>query len=209
MCNDSALKGITIKNGSIVGNTSVTLSGDPATWTPSPAGFNSGISNNSSQASFINLSLSGARTDGLKAGSYATVERVHSSSNGAEGISASASIITNSTATGNGGRGIFAIRGSVSHSNSSSNGGIGIASEFGSVTNVTVFANGGNGISATLGSVTNSVAYSNGGSGIVASNGTVTSSMSYENSGDGISVFWGSVTDSAASRSLSLMTVRE
>lgn len=191
-------QGIAIRNGSIVGNTSVVKSGSPMTWTVTKAGFENGINSNSFQASYEDLSLSGARSSGLISNRSPTVNNVRSRNNGGRGISASGGSVTHSTAVDNGGIGIMVPGGAVISCKASGNGSYGIFTSFGSVNSSSAFANGDAGIVVTRGSVTGSAARSNNGIGISANYGVVTGCAAHDNDGDGIAASYGTVTGSSA-----------
>ncbi len=210
--------GITVRNGVIKGNTIVTFNDSPLTWTIAAGGFEYGIRNDSTHASFKDLSLNGARSSGLGSFAHATVDNVRSRNNGRSGILALHGTVNNSTASKNGKSGIFAPLGTVSNSTVRANGDYGISAERGSVTNSTAHSNGsvgiaalqgsvsnstanynvGDGISAVNGSVSNSTANHNVGAGIWADNGSVINSTVTGNDGNGISANYGTVTNSTA-----------
>jgi hypothetical protein len=184
------LRNIAVKDGTIVGNTTVTSTGTSPnlTFTTVEGGFSQGIDANSSpeavNCQFSHLRISGCRTYGLRAGVYGIVEQVTAKNNGHTGIVASSGSVTNSAAALNGNTGISAT--TVSNSTATSNGIFGISVLSGSVTNCTALFNGGTGISAALSSVTSSSASSNGGDGIADSSGSVTNCTSSLNGSNGI-----------------------
>ena len=191
---------VAVCNGSIEGNSTVALSGDPVTWSVSAAGFVYGIAaGNSKNSSFKDLSISGTRTAGLSSGENAKIMNVSCRNSGGTGILASNGSVTNCTASGNGGIGISAIEGSVTNCTASENGGTGISAPDASVTNSSASNNGHIGISASSGSVSNSTASSNGNVGISASQGSVSTSTTTHNGSSGISAYAGNVTDCSAS----------
>lgn len=113
---------ISIRNGAIAGNTTVTASGSPTTWSVNLAGFVSGISNACSHASFNDLIVKGTQSYGLVSfADYATVSNVHAEQNGGSGINTRSGSITNSTASLNGSDGIYCYFGSVTNSTASFN----------------------------------------------------------------------------------------
>ncbi len=212
----STVRNVSIRNGVIAGNTTVTVTGTPPsqTWTVSPAGFSVGIDGGSH---FSHLRISGCRGFGLNPAEHAVIAHVTAGQNGSHGISALSSSITNCSAVLNGDAGIQASSGSVTNCTVTQNKGAGIFAPEGTVTNcsamknglVGVFAhavantraagNGGDGIGASAGSVTNCAAKSNAGHGISASSGTVTNSLAQSNGNDGIAAASGVVAFCRAS----------
>jgi len=189
---------IAIRNGTIVGSTTVSKSGSPATWSVNPSGFNYSIYNFTGYAKFKDLMISGARKDGLYSYYSCSVENVHSTQNGENGISISSGRVTKSTTIANGGIGIFAPSGSVSSSFSSDNGGGGISTPSGNVSSSISSGNGGTGISALGGVVTSSTAKRNINDGISAGEGSVVDSHASDNGHDGIEAQNGRVSNSTA-----------
>jgi hypothetical protein len=196
-------RSVAVKNGTIAGNTTVTISGTNPNraWTIAAAGFNRGITNSATGCQFGQLRISGCRSHGLSGGAQAMVENVTAVQNGGDGISVSGqSAVTNCVAESNGSAGIAAtgsvtncaarsnavdgiFGGSIANSTSSDNGGDGIVSN-GTITNCFANLNDGDGISGTC--VVNSKALSNGGNGISAASGSVTSCVAFSNDLTGI-----------------------
>ena len=149
----SGLRNIEVKNGTIAGTTSVTVSGSPPVWSVVPGGFSNGIvgSNPSypDNCQFRQLRISGCRQDGLSGFENPMIDQVTTLQNGGTGIIATAvgnrgGVVTNSTATLNGADGI---------------------SEASSVSNCTARFNRSGGI-YHADTVINCAAKENGGSGI-------------------------------------------
>ncbi|MES2924253.1 MAG: right-handed parallel beta-helix repeat-containing protein [Verrucomicrobiota bacterium] len=197
---------LTVKNGYIVGNTTVVVSGTAPNqmWTVTPAGFEIGIADFSSASHYHNLGIRGCRTFGLLAtgGGNTVIDKVSVSTNGQYGISSEFSSISNCVATANGTIGIYAFSGGVTTTTASSNGNAGIYAFSGSITNSTATSNGHYGIFANSGSVTNSTAKTNANTGIFAEGGSVTHSTATQNGVNGIFASSGSVTNSTARSNL-------
>ena len=162
---NGGLRNIEVRNGVIAGNTTVTISGLPETWTVNPAGFRHGVGAATPAASggqFRNLRISGCRLYGLEAGQQSLVEQV--------------------TAIQNGKRGITVDRGNVTNCRAFSNGGGGIVAQSSVITNCAAEFNAEAGISAGNGSIiTNSTARRNGSDGIDGRGGVVAFCAAREN----------------------------
>jgi hypothetical protein len=184
------LSDITIKNGIIRGNTTVTTTGSAPnlTWTTNLAGFSYGIYADSSVSrnfSISHLQIQGCRNDGLRC-YYCNVADCTASSNGGSGIGCGYASVVNSNATSNTLGGISSSFSSVINSTATSNASTGITDNDGSVTNSTSSNNGAYGINVTNGTVTGSIATANHDAGIYGASGIVTNSSVLFNGGDGI-----------------------
>lgn len=180
---------ICIKNGQIIGNTTVTITGNAPnqSWTTSAAGFNSGVDMNSTPHCQISqLSVSGCRNYGIYVGDHSAIGSVTANSNGTVGIQANSGNVYHCIASSNGNVGIFATSASVMHCTSNSNAAGGIYANSGNVSQSSVSANGGTGINADSGSVNSSTARLSGTDGIHASLGSVTNSAASLNGAYGI-----------------------
>lgn len=174
----SSTRGIIVKNGSITGNTSVSISGTAPneTWNSNPAGFRFGIFDNTlGCSSYQDLSIRGCRRDGLSAvnGKGTIVDRVSTYENGENGIFCPHSSISSCTATTNGGAGFNAGDSSITNSTASFNGASGFFVHSGPITNSSANYNSGDGISADYGSIINCATRENGGSDIRCHYGVV------------------------------------
>ncbi len=140
------LANITVKNGNIMGTTTVAIAGTPPsrTWTPTPGGFVRGIDDNSVGAHFMDLSIRGCRGQGIFSSSpgQAIIERVSCVSNGAFGIFAESGCLIGCTVRGNAVGGIIAPNGSVAINN----GGDGISAVGGNIANSTSSGNANDGL---------------------------------------------------------------
>ena len=191
---------ITIKNGIIAGNTTVTIAGTPRVWVTTPAGFSIGVSSNSTVARSMtveHLHVSGCRISGISA-IYGSIAHSTAISNGATGIFANFGSVSSCIATLNASTGINATRSTITDCTANFNDTNGILTIFGSVTDCTANSNRVDGISALDSSVSNCIATSNGSSGISANGGTVTNSTSNSNGTSGISALEGTVTSCIA-----------
>jgi len=194
-----SLFNITVKNGCVSGNTTVTITNFPRTWSSSLGGFEIGVigrGDNSSNIHIDNLAVNGCRRIGITA-SFGRVTNSTVFSNGDSGIIAWFGSVSNSTATRNGGSGIDAQSGSVTNSVANYNAYRGISVEDGTVSSSTANYNG-TGIYANGGSVNNSTASYNREKGIFGSGGSVTGSSANSNGQDGIFIVNGSITNSSA-----------
>ena len=193
---------ITVKNGTIAGNTTVAITGTAhsRTWTVTPAGFEMGIVDFSTSCHYQDLSIRGCRVYGLinSGGGGTTLNKVAVSANGNHGISCEFGSISNCVATSNGAIGIHAYSGSITNSTSSYNGESGVYSLYGTISNTSAASNRTYGIFATSGSVNHATATSNSGIGIYADSGSVTNCTATSNGSNGISANSGSVTNSTA-----------
>lgn len=193
---------ITVKNGAVAGNTTVTISGTghSRVWAITPAGFDIGIVDFSIACHYQNLVIRGCRTFGLLAtgGGNTVIDKVSVSTNGSYGISSEFSSISNCVATTNGTLGIYATSGTINSSTATSNGNAGIYAISGCITNTTASLNGSYGILANSGSVSNSSAKSNIGTGIYAEGGSIANSNATANGAMGIYANSGSITNSTA-----------
>ncbi len=191
--------GVTIQNGTIAGNTTVTTSGSPRVWSVTAAGFVCGILDSSSHSSFRNLTVKGARDSGISSNNFTTLDNIRAEQNGLHGIySPNGSSISNSTVSYNGGSGIAVYECSITNVTASYNGGSGITAVASSIANSTGFYNGVSGISADLSTVTSSSGSYNPGSGIVANEGNVLNCTARYNGAGGIGAGYGSVANSTA-----------
>ena len=192
------LREISIINGVIAGNTTVTITGNAPnqTWTVAPAGFNYGINaitgGASSNCHFGHLRISGCRVAGLEAGNLAIIEQVTATQNGDAGIQASSGSVTNCTAASNGGGGVDCSNGSVANCTAASNQGTGISGL--SVSNSSAFANGSGGVFALA--VNNSTSASNGGNGFSLLTGSATNCTASSNSNAGFAFLSAAVVTS-------------
>ena len=198
-------RNITVKNGAIAGNSTVTISGTAPNraWTVSPAGFNRGVTAaptpEAKDCLFSGLHISRCRLDGLFGGEQAIAEKVTATENGGSGINLSfGGNLTGCTTRLNGDHGIEAGYCLLANCVATYNGGPGgIAASYGAVTNCLASFNRAYGISAFYASVANSIASHNDGTGIGA--GTVCNCHAYSNGSDGISSSnGGSITNSIA-----------
>lgn len=182
------LTNILIQNGMIAGNTVVTISGSPRTWTPSSAGFSNGIYGGSNVYRNLvvnNVQVSGCRSSGIYA-AFGNVTNCSSRSNGSNGINAFMGGVSNSIGTSNVSHGITAYNGSIAGSTGTNNGSDGINCDTGSIIGCSGYSNGGSGVRAPGSLVKTSLAYDNGAAGIWADN-SVISDCKVSNSGsDGI-----------------------
>ncbi len=182
------LRDVEVKNGAIVGNSTVTTSGTHpnVTWAIAQAGFNNGInvlfSPQATNFHFSQLRISGCRSNGLLCGGEALLEYVTSTQNGQSGISANSGIASHCSATFNGAAGITATI--LTDCNGSYNHTIGIFGSPGAIQNCTTLSNGSYGIYTTDSNVTGCVALFNQSGGISAT--TVTNSTASNNAGNGI-----------------------
>jgi hypothetical protein len=207
---NGGVRNIAVRNGTITGNTVVTITGSAPSqnWSVAPAGFSIGINGSipptPTGRNFNDLRISGCRTIGLEAGDESIIENVIATQNGNTGIDAgngsavahssaasngstgvSAATVTNCTARSNASHGIFAL--TVANCTALNNGTNGIIVFTGSVSNSFAISNGTNGISSLNNvSITNCAASSNKDTGIVADTGSVTNSNAYHNGSDGI-----------------------
>jgi len=214
------LRNIEIRNGVILGNTTVTISGSypNVSWAVAPAGFDKGINvlpvvgAQISNYHFSQLRISGCRVAGLAGGPEALIKEVTSTQNGGVGIDAfgstvsdcratlngsfgiNAGALSNCIATSNRTIGIFIISGTVEKCIASSNGTTGIYAFESSVTNCFATNNQANGISSST--VMNCTANNNANAGIEGD--TVINSTAGGNKGIGISSGGGSVTNCTA-----------
>ena len=194
----------TVKNGIIVGTTTVTITGTkPArTWSVNPGGFEYGVRAEAGGGGtrFLELTAGNCRNDGIWTSQTqdSMAERCVARQNGGFGISAT--IVTNSVADSNGEVGISAA--TVTGSSAVDNGSNGIdTSRDGSATSCSASGNGGSfgifahsalnclasenkGIGIAGRAVTGCAAELNGSHGIQAQ--TVVDSTSSQNNGDGI-----------------------
>ena len=195
----------TVKNGIIVGTTTVAITGarPDRTWKVNPGGFENGVGaqlQGGRGTRFLELTVGNCRNDGIWASQLqdSMAERCVARQNGGRGISAT--IVTNSVATSNGEAGISAA--TVAGCLAKDNGSAGIDTGRGGVaTNCSASGNGGTfGIFAHSAlnclasenkqtgiyghTVTGCTAELNGGRGI--SGQTVVDSISLRNNGDGI-----------------------
>ncbi len=111
----SGLRNIEVKNGTIAGTTGVTVSGSPKVWTIVAGGFDRGISGSGpsypANCQFLQLRISGCRSEGLAGFNIPNIDQVTATQNGGDGIhagnpSGGSGMVTNSTATFNGQSGI-------------------------------------------------------------------------------------------------------
>ena len=199
---DGSLQNIEVKNGAIVGTTTVTVSGSPPNqaWATVPGGFAYGINCPSSpeakNCQFSHLRISGARVGGLDAGIAASIEHVTVMQNGGFGMDAAEATVTSSSAYLNNGNGIGGFASAISNCSAHQNQGIGLAGL--SVANCAATFNGGNGIQTASGTVANCRASSNQGNGIVATSGSVMNSVANNNGNNGIAAGNGVVAFSRA-----------
>lgn len=185
----SSLSGHRIRNGTILGTTTVTVTGSGTTTVVNkvPGGFNYGIS---AQENCLctDLTLRGCRQDGFRGLSHAICERVHAQSNGQYGVvdaQGTGSSATGCTAVSNGLRGISGF-GVVSRCSALENGSTGLSADV--VTGSSARSNGG-GIAGNT--VSDCMASNNFGNGIAAD--TVSNCTTLSNTGDGITTVTGTV----------------
>jgi hypothetical protein len=138
--------GCTVRNGSIVGATTISMAGSGAskTWTKTAAGFSFGIFAVGSGHRFIDLTIARCRDVGLSTGNDNVVARCIAYQNGGAGLSAGT--ISDSIAFENAGDGISTgqnIGGVVSASRAYNNKGDGFSAVI--VANCTSTSNGGRG----------------------------------------------------------------
>ena len=177
--------GCTVKNGSILGTTTVEITGSGAgkTWTVTPGGFARAVSSTSGNG-HRGLDLTAAKCRQTAIGFFennGVLSRCIAYQNGGDGLNGG--VISDSSAFQNGGAGIDAgqnLGGIVTSSRSYDNKGLGIFGNL--VQNCESQNNGGVGINAIK--VTDSIASFNVGNGIEA--GAVTGSSARGNGGDGI-----------------------
>jgi hypothetical protein len=172
------LRGITVKNGKVIGATGVAIVGsNPIDLSTTPGGFAIGVNAFTGPEAvgshFSDLLISGCRTKALNAGLGAVVQHVTAALNGGIGIDAESGSISHCTAYLNAGTGINGNFGTIINCDATNNEGTGIIATQGSITNCKVSLNSGTGISASKGSVTNCVAKNNGNDGIIGTSGVV------------------------------------
>lgn len=170
-------RGVTVKNGQIVGTTIVGISGSfpSRTWMVTAGGFSMGISDNGNGTRIEDIAVRGCRSHGIS------------------GPGSGAFILTRVTAAANGSAGIFANYGTLTESVASGNGGVGIRADYGVVNGCLARDNASNGIQAEAATVTGSGSQHNGGAGIYGSHSIVSGSSATYNATDGMYSFYGSV----------------
>lgn len=175
----------TVKNGSIVGTTTVAITGSGAarTWTVTPGGFSRGISSSSGNGHrVVDVTAARCRQGGIEFFEHnSVISRCVAFQNGGDGLSGG--VITECSAFANGGIGLDAgqnVGGIVTASRSYDNKAFGIFGNL--VSNCESQSNGGVGINAIK--VADCIASFNGGNGIEAA--SVTGSTARGNLGDGI-----------------------
>lgn len=180
---------ICVKNGQIIGNTTVTITGSAPnqTWTTAAAGFGSGVDlSSTTQCQITHVNVSGCRDTGISVGSHSVIESTTASSNGSLGISAASSSVSHCTISSNGNIGIYAPSACVTHCSASFNAAGGVHADSGIVTHCMADSNGSSGIHANSGSVSSSSATLSGTNGIFSGSGSVTNSTASLNGGYGI-----------------------
>jgi len=164
----------TVRNGKIVGNTTVTDIG--TTWTVVEGGFQSGISCSGTGCRVEEVGASACRESGIEVTFDSYVSNCAGFGNGGTGISASwGSGVFNCVAKGNGDRGISGLKATCRGSTARQNGGHGIDQDRGIVTECFASDNRLDGIriSGGAGVVTQSFAEENGGADINATGATL------------------------------------
>lgn len=176
--------GCTVRNGAIVGTTTVAISGSGAskTWTVTGGGFVAGIGASGKGHRFVDLTVARCRQAGIEGSEQSiVVTRCVAYQNG--GVGLAGGVMTECSAYENGWNGIEAgqnLGGVVTASRSYDNKNMGIVSNL--VANCQSQSNGGVGINAIK--VQDSIASFNGGNGIEAA--AVTGCTARSNGGDGI-----------------------
>jgi hypothetical protein len=187
---------VEIKNGNIIGNTTVAATGTPTMWSVSKAGFFRGIgagANVGRNFHATDLRVAGCREDGIFI-EYGSISDTKVTYCGNQGVRAPNGSATNITISYNNNSGVFITNGIVTNATAQYNLTAGIDAPDSSVTNSTANSNGGDGISAPEGNVASSTSKSNGGTGIVAS--CVSNSVARLNFRSGISAL--SIVNSTA-----------
>jgi len=192
---------VTVQNGGITGNTTVTVSGNAPnqSWSVNPAGFAKGIlAEGSSTFQFSQLRISGCRSAGIEStAGPANVREVLVTQNGLSGISVNllgvAGNVSSCTAFKNGDAGIDIRGGTIANCSAIQNGGFGITSSPGSIVNSSGASNNLDGLNAFNGSISNCTAFGNDASGISGGNSSVTNSVASFNGNNGIAMSFGVV----------------
>lgn len=218
-----ARRSVTVRHGSIVGQTVVTESGSfpNKTWSATAQGFSHGVV---SEPGAVGLRLEGLAIVGCRehgawlVGNRHTVIDCQFRSNGFTGLFANNSYVERSTAVGNRWTGLQVIAGQVVNCAAESNGSDGFLVSLSHVRGSVAARNGIEGflgVDATLsecvadsnqgegfdlagGSVTGCAARGNGATGVYAPRGAVSQSTAESNWGHGIEVDNGTVINSAA-----------
>ena len=164
----------TIKNGNIVGKTTVSNIG--TTWDVDAKGFSFGIRVLVGRSNRVDgLTVSGCRLMGIEAGGNSQVTHCVASQNGAGGFTTSeSSTISHSISSQNGAGFLMLTGGVISACSSTENKSNGFSLDDVSMNSCMAFKNGGAGIDSRKGVVSNCVSNDNGTFGIVNSGPSLT-----------------------------------